>query len=101
MIETASIKEIDTGFCYCDKGDDKGFFSSNEQRWITHIKRLAEKHPDKCVILSQPEDNDGVIYARMPTSWLYIRPPVKREMTDEQRAESAERLRLARQRAKE
>lgn len=88
-------KEIETCFNYCELDDDsnyKGFFSSNEQRWITKIRRLAEQYPDKCTILQQPEVNGGHIYAKMPTSWLKVSPPRKVEMTDEQRKAIAERL---------
>lgn len=91
----AANREVETSFGYCELG--KGFFSSNERRWITHIRKLSEKHPDECVILKEPETNGGHIYAKMPTSWLYVRPPVKREMTEEQRVLAAERLRKARE----
>lgn len=87
----AARNEIETCFNYCEKGDDKGSFASNEQRWITHIRKLAEKHPDKCIILKQPEENGGFIYARMPTSWLKIRP--NRDISDEQRQAMSERFR--------
>lgn len=86
----AALINVETSFNYCEKGDDRGFFSSNEQRWITHIKRLAEKYPDKCIILQTPEKNGGFIYAKMPTEWLKISP--KREVSEEQRQKAAERF---------
>ena len=92
----AARNEIETSFNYCEKGSDKGFFSSNEQKWIGHIKRLAEKNPE-CVILAEPNINNGFIYARMPTSWLKVSPPKKVVMTEEQRIAVAERLRKARE----
>lgn len=88
----AARNEIETSFNYCEKGSDKGFFSSNEQKWIGRIKRLAEKNPE-CVILAEPKGNHGFIYARMPTSWLKVSPPKKVVMTEEQRIAAAERLR--------
>lgn len=88
---------VETSFGYCEVGDDKGFFSSNERKWVNHMRKLAANYPNKCKIIEQPEDNDGYIYCKLPTSWLYVRPPVKREMTKEQRVLAAERLRKARE----
>lgn len=93
----AARNEIETDFNYCENGDDKGYFSSSEGRWVTHIRKLAEKYPDKCIILKQPEENGGFIYARLPTSWLKVSPPKKVVMTEEQRIAAAERLRKARE----
>lgn len=93
----AASKQIETNFGYCEIGHDKGFFSSNERKWITHIKKLAKEHPNECVIIKNPEQNNGFICAKMPTSWLYVRPPKTREMTEEQRMAAAERLRQARE----
>lgn len=87
---------VETSFGYSEIGDNKGFFSSNERRWINHIKRLAEKNPE-CVILAEPESNHGFIYAQMPTSWLKVKPPKKIEMSEEQRAALADRMRKLRQ----
>lgn len=92
----AARNEIETSFNYCEKGSDKGFFSSNEQKWIGRIKRLAEKNPE-CVILAEPKGNHGFIYARIPTSWLKVSPPKKVVMTEEQRIAAAERLRKVRE----
>ena len=88
---------VETSFGYCEIGDDKGYFSSNERRWINRIQRLSEEHPNECVILKAPENNHGFIYARMPTSWLKVKPPKKIEMSDEQRAALADRMRKLRQ----
>jgi len=95
-----AVLNIETCFNYCEI--DKGFFSSNEKRWITKVTKLAEQYPDECQILKQPESNEGFIYAKLPTKWLKIGPPRKVEMTDEQKAELSERMRkIRKERAKQ
>ena len=56
-------------------------------RYISRIRELAEKKPDKCKIMT--ENRDGSIVAHIPTSWIKINPD--RELTDEQRAIMSER----------
>lgn len=86
---------METCFNYTEK--EHGYFSSDERKFITRVRRLAEKHPDKVRIIKQPEENDGCIYCELPTEWFSIRPPVKRNLTDEQRRDLADRLRSARE----
>lgn len=86
---------METCFNYTEK--EHGYFSSDERKFITRVRRLAEKHPDKVRIIKQPEENDGCIYCELPTEWFSVRPPVKRNLTDEQRRDLADRLRSARE----
>jgi len=87
---------MDTTFGYCDK--DNGFFSSDEFAWITRIRKWAEEYPDEVIILKQPEENYGCIYAKVPPDWLKRMGPKKHHpMTDEQKAVAAERLRKMRE----
>lgn len=58
-------------------------------RYISRIKELAEKKPDKCIITAV--NKDGSIVAHIPTSWIRINPD--KELTDEQRAAMGERAR--------
>ena len=68
-------------------------FVSTDERWlINRIMRLAENKPGEVQILHYPQDNDGCLYCKMPSNWLRITPPTKRELTDEQRAAAVERL---------
>jgi hypothetical protein len=85
---------MDTGISYC--GGEYLWFYSDERRWHTRIKELAEKYPEQCVIKQAPETNDGCITAKLPVSWLKIAPKRACNLTDEQRATLAERLRTAR-----
>lgn len=81
----------------CEYLDDKVMWvSSDQQKIINRVRKLAEAYPDEVTIKRQPETNDGCIYATMPAEWLKLSPPLKREMSDEQKAELAERLKKAR-----
>lgn len=85
---------METCFNYCSS---QGFFSSDERKWISRIRKLKEQHPDEITILAEPETNDGCIYCKLPTSWLKIQPPIKRELTEEQKQAARERMALLRQ----
>ena len=85
---------METCFNYTDK--EHGFFSTDERRFITKVRRLQEKFPDRVRIIAEPEDNDGCLYCELPTEWFTIRVPKKMDLTDEQRQKIAERLQLAR-----
>ena len=71
--------------------------STDERRMITRMLKLAEQYPEEVQILAMPETNDGCLYMKCPASWLYIRHPKKMNITDEQKAAAAERLRKARE----
>lgn len=79
---------METCFNYCDK--EVAFFSSDERRWISKIRKLKEKYPDEITILAEPETNDGCIYVRLPSSWLKVQP--KRVYTKEQIEKMTSRL---------
>ena len=57
-------------------------------RYITKVKKLAEKHPDKCQIVAQ--NKDGSILAHIPVSWVKISPP--QEMSEERKEEARQRM---------
>lgn len=79
---------METCFNYTDK--DKAYFSSDERKFITKVRRMQEKYPDKVRIIKQPEDNDGCIYAQVPVEWFKIGP--KRTVSDEQKEKSRVRM---------
>lgn len=87
-------REIETCIEYCEPG--WAYMSSNEQRWINQLRKLAAERPDDCIIMKQPENNSGFIYAKFDQKWVRVRPPRESSMTDEQRKLAAERLRLCR-----
>ena len=81
---------METTFNYCDR--EHGYFSSDERKFIGKVHRLKEQYPDKVRIIAEPEENDGCIYAELPTEWFTIRVPKKMNLTDEQREQIAQRL---------
>jgi len=82
---------METCFNYTDK--DYGFFSSDERRFITKVRKLKEQYPDRVRIMAEPENNDGCIYCTLPVEWFTIRVPKKLNLTEEQRQERSERMR--------
>lgn len=72
------------------------WISTDEPKWKKKFLKWAEEYPDEVTVKRKAEDNDGCLYLTCPASWLRIRPPKKRNLTDEQRAEIAERLHGAR-----
>ena len=88
----AEFKETAMGYLNVD---DYASFSSNEKKWVNKILRLYSLHPNKVEILHWPDENHGTIVARVPKHWLKVSPP--RQMSDEQKAAMAERLKTARE----
>jgi hypothetical protein len=82
--------KMETCFNYCDP--KKAFFSSDERKWITKIRKLYEEHPDEMRMIAEPETNDGCIYVELPASWLKIQPKRKIEMTEEEKEALRERF---------
>lgn len=81
---------METCFDYCSR--EHGFFSSDERKFITKVRKLKEKYPEQVRIIKEPEDNDGCIYCELPVEWFSIRPPKKLNLTDEQKQVLTERL---------
>ena len=42
------------------------------QKWINLIRKMQANKPDEVTIISQPEENEGCIYAKIPVSYLKI-----------------------------
>ena len=82
--------DIDTYAGYTSK--DEMFFSSTEHVWHSRILKLKEEHPDEVTIIKLPEENDGVIYAKMPVKWLKIQPKRTRDISNEEREEMRDRM---------
>lgn len=69
---------------------DRATATFTQGRYITKIKKLAEKYPDECEIVA--ENRDGSIVAHFPVKWISISNR-KRELTEEERLELSERAR--------
>ena len=77
------------------QGADTFTVTAAERSSITMLRRLKEAHPDEVEIVA--ENPDGSLLAHLPYSWMRIVPKKKVVMSEEQRAEAAERLRAARE----
>ena len=76
----------------CEYTDSVTWVSTDERRMITRMMKLIAEHPDETEIIKRPEENDGCLYCKVPSTWLKIAPPVKREMSDEQKAAASQRM---------
>ena len=85
-----ALKNIETCFNYTTR--EAGYFSSNEPKYISKVHKLKEQFPDKVTIIAEPEDNDGVIYAKMPISFFRLQASHSRIMTDEEKDTLREQL---------
>ena len=81
---------METCFNYTTK--DKAFFSSDERKFITKVRKLKEKYPDKVRIIRELEDNDGCIYCELPVEWFTVRVPKQMNYTDEQKEKARVRM---------
>ena len=81
---------METCFNYCEP--KKGFFSSDERKWISYMRKLNSRYPDEVIILRQPEDNDGCIYVQLPPSYMRFYGKRQSNMTEEQRKAASERM---------
>ena len=71
-------------------GEDFMTFFSSEQKWLNVIKRLREQYPDDVEI--RHVNDDGSLIARIPASWVKLKPKKKVNMSAEQIAASKARL---------
>lgn len=67
-------------------------------KFANRIRKYAKERPDEVQILADNED--GSIFFHMPAKYLHIYPPHARELTEEQKAASKERLAKARENMK-
>lgn len=75
-------------------GEELCGISTGERTMRNRLAKLAEQNPDqvKCVAVNQ----DGSVYYKVPWRWVTVRKPATRTMTEEQRAELAERMKAVR-----
>lgn len=90
MIET-SIERV--------SGDDYCLVYTGERKFINQLNKLAQNYPEVEILTI---NEDGSMVAHAPYSWLkFIKPPAKREYTNEQKQAMAERMAKARESRKE
>ena len=66
---------------------------SDDPAWKFKLLRLAEEHPDQVIVKVRPEENDGAVIVKVPSNYVKIGPPRRVNMTDERKAELAEKMR--------
>jgi len=80
----------------CSYTGDAMYVSTDERWLINRLMRFHDSRPGEVEIIRHAEENDGCLYCKVPAKWLKISPPVKRDLTEEQRAAMAERLKNCR-----
>ena len=79
------------------KGDKQMTVTFSQRRFITKVKKMAEKYPNEVTIVA--ENEDGSICAHMPIKALQLSIR-KKELTEEQREKLRERLKKMREKRK-
>ena len=75
------------------KGENDLTWYSDDPKWVNRIRQLADGNAEVQIV----NDTGDSIYAHCPVSWFKSpKPPIKRNMTDEQRQAAAERMKNAR-----
>lgn len=77
------------------QGEDTFTVTAAERKSVGMLRRLKERYPDDVEIVA--ENDDGSLVAHLPESWMRIVPKKKVVMSEERKAETAERLRAARE----
>ena len=78
--------------------DDMVSVTAYQTKYMNQIKKLAEKYPDEVKIVKTAKENDGMMLAHLPKKFVKVsfgEARAKREMTEEQKAAAAERMRIA------
>ena len=78
------------------QGDDFCTIFTAERKYINQLKELSKKYPNDVKI--QYINEDGSIGAKVPSNWFrFVKPPAKRNYTEEQRKAMSERMKKARE----
>ena len=80
-------------------GNDYWGISTGEQKWRNRLAKLEKEYPDEVKLIAR--NMDGSVFYHIPKSWVKISPPVKRNLTEEQKAELRDRMMAARQAKKD
>ena len=84
MIET-SIERLQ-GDTYCN-------VYTGERKFVNKLLELYEEYPEDITLIKY---NDGSVGAKVPYDWFrFIKPPAKRNYTEEQRKAMGERMKKA------
>lgn len=75
------------------KGENYLTWYSDDPKWVNRIRQMTTDNAEVQIV----NDDDESVLAHCPVSWFKPpKPPIKRNMTDEQRKAAAERMKNAR-----
>ena len=79
---------VETAYEYITN-EPHALISTSELKIIRHVLRLADEHPADVDIRFLPENNGGVLVAKVPRTWIK-KPSPPRVVSDEQRKRMSE-----------
>lgn len=95
-VRDISLSDLDEGENSIEwtLGADKATLTLSQQRLITRVKKLAEKHPDDVQIVTENALGGGrkVLYAYLPAAWVRINPPKTMNFSEEEKVIRSERM---------
>ena len=78
------------------QGDKYTNIYTSERKFIKELNTLKKQYPDDVII--EHINRDGSICAKVPYNWFrFVKPPTKRNYTEEQRKAMGERMKKARE----
>lgn len=73
------------------KGENYCTVLTGEKKFINQIKKFLNDYPNEVQIIK--ENKDGSILAHVPSNWFrFVKPPTKRNLTEEQKNIMAQRM---------
>ena len=75
-------------------GESTATISTDDRSVKLKLAKLYQSYPDDVQLVA--ENDDGSVMYHLPWKWVKFSPPRKVYMTDERKAELAERLRMMR-----
>lgn len=75
--------------------DDMVSVTAYQTKYMNQLKKLADAHPDEVKIIKEAKENDGMMVVHLPKKYCKVsfsEVRAKRELTEEQRAAAADRL---------
>ena len=81
------------------QGDSYCCIYTGERKFINQLNELAKNYPEVDI---RYINEDGSVLAYVPFSWFrFVKPPIKRNYTEEQRKAMGERMKRAREKKDE
>ena len=94
MAEGYSKLKTETVITYNDAENEAGIYTGN-RALLNKLRSLAEQYPNECRLEHESRGGDFADYI-VPKKWVKVSPPRKVNLSDEQRAQIAERLKSSR-----